>query len=135
MRSIFRTFAICTLASGATLLLLATPGWSQQSDTTNGNATQQQPDTTTTDTTKSAAKPTPPAKFDTNAAKEEPDVVKRLDTSASVMNEIMGTPDKGDTEENPWRCQMHHCDSIDGEYCGGFWRKTRQRSRDLPDDQ
>jgi SH3 domain-containing YSC84-like protein 1 len=94
MRSIFRTFAIGTIASGATLLLLATPGWSQQSDTSGGNATQQRPDTTT-DTTKPTAKPTPPAKFDTNAAKEEPDVVKRMDTSASVMNEIMGTPDKG----------------------------------------
>lgn len=90
MKSIFRTFVMTTGAS----LLLTMPIWAQQSDT-NGNTTQQQPDTTTTDTNKPAAKPTPPAKFDANAAKDEPEVVKRLDNSANVMNEIMGTPDKG----------------------------------------
>jgi SH3 domain-containing YSC84-like protein 1 len=92
MKSI-RTFAICMITSVATLLLV-TPGWSQQSDTASGNASQQQPDTTS-NTTKPATKSTPPAKFDTNATKDEPDVVKRLDTSANVLNEIMGTPDKG----------------------------------------
>jgi SH3 domain-containing YSC84-like protein 1 len=99
MRSFFRTFALCTIASAAILLLLATPGWSQQSDTqsntTSGNTTQQQDAQDTTNSSKPAAKPTPPAKFDANTAKEEPDVVKRLDTSANVLNEIMGTPDKG----------------------------------------
>jgi len=41
------------------------------------------------------SKPTPPAKFDTNNPKDETDIVKRLDTSANVLDEIMGTPDKG----------------------------------------
>jgi lipid-binding SYLF domain-containing protein len=41
------------------------------------------------------SKPTPPAKFDTNNPQTAPDIVKRLDTSANVLNEIMGTPDKG----------------------------------------
>jgi lipid-binding SYLF domain-containing protein len=76
MNSITRKFALAVM-----LLGLATLGWSQQTDsTTNTN-----PDATGTK----------PAKFDTNAAKAEPDIVKRLDNSASVMNEIMGTPDKG----------------------------------------
>jgi SH3 domain-containing YSC84-like protein 1 len=35
------------------------------------------------------------AKFDRKDSKNETDVEKRLDTSASVLNEIMGTPDKG----------------------------------------
>ena len=58
-----------------TILLfgVATLGWSQQSD----------------------PKPTPPAKFDTNNPQTAPDIVKRLDTSANVLTEIMGTPDKG----------------------------------------
>jgi len=41
------------------------------------------------------SKATKPAKFDTNDSKTEPDIVKRLDNSASVLDEIMGTPDKG----------------------------------------
>ena len=35
------------------------------------------------------------AKFDRKDSKNETDVEKRLDTSAGVLNEIMGTPDKG----------------------------------------
>lgn len=73
MKSIFRTFI-----PGIAVLAMATLGWSQ-TDTTPP------PDNKTT----------PPAKFDTNAAKQEPDIVKRLDTSANVISEIMGTPDKG----------------------------------------
>jgi SH3 domain-containing YSC84-like protein 1 len=84
MKSILITFA-----TGITLLTLALPGWSQQTDT--------QPTTTQQEDTQSAkpTKPTPPAKFDTNNPQTAPDVVKRLDSSASVLNEIMGTPDKG----------------------------------------
>jgi SH3 domain-containing YSC84-like protein 1 len=40
-------------------------------------------------------KDTPPAKFDTRNPATEPDITKRLDNSANVLNEIMGTPDKG----------------------------------------
>jgi lipid-binding SYLF domain-containing protein len=60
------------------MLGLATCGWSQQSDS-------QQSD----------PKPTPPAKFDTANPQTAPDIVKRLDASANVLTEIMGTPDKG----------------------------------------
>jgi SH3 domain-containing YSC84-like protein 1 len=78
MKSVFRK-----IAPGITLLALATLGWSQQTDTT------------TTNTGTTGTKTTKPAKFDTNASSSEPDIVKRLDNSASVVNEIMGTPDKG----------------------------------------
>ena len=54
------------------VLVLVTPIWAQQND-----------------------KPTPPAKFDKNAKANETDVDKRLDASANVLTEIMGTPDKG----------------------------------------
>jgi lipid-binding SYLF domain-containing protein len=74
MKSIARTFSLAAM-----LLGLAAMGWSQQTDTTNTND----------------SKATKPAEFDTNAAKSEPDIVKRLDNSASVVNEIMGSPDKG----------------------------------------
>lgn len=58
------------------LLGLSAPGWTQQGDAKD-------------------TKPTPPAKFDTNNPQSAPDVVKRMDNSANVLNEIMGTPDKG----------------------------------------
>jgi SH3 domain-containing YSC84-like protein 1 len=55
------------------LLIATTLGWSQQTST---------PDTSS-------------AKFDNNAKSSEPEVVKRMDNSANVLTEIMGTPDKG----------------------------------------
>lgn len=64
------------------LLALSAPGWAQQTDTTQTEPSKD-------------AKPTPPAKFDTNNPQSAPDVVKRMDNSANVLNEIMGTPDKG----------------------------------------
>jgi SH3 domain-containing YSC84-like protein 1 len=64
---------VSKLTPALLLLMFAVPGWSQQSD----------------------PKPTPPAKFDTNNPQTEPDVVKRLDASANVLTEVMGTPDKG----------------------------------------
>ena len=69
------------------LLVLSAPGWAQQTDTT-------QPDTQQTEPPKEG-KPTPPAKFDTNNPQTAPDIVKRMDNSANVLTEIMGTPDKG----------------------------------------
>jgi lipid-binding SYLF domain-containing protein len=68
MKSVMRKITPAILMLG-----LATFGWSQQSDD---------------------AKPTPPAKFDTSNS-QAPDIVKRLDASANVLTEIMGTPDKG----------------------------------------
>jgi len=104
MNSILSTFATAIL-----LQVLAIPGWSQQTDsqqtTSQPTTTQQEPTTqpqpegtpqdTTTDTPKKEVKPTPPAKFDTSNPQTAPDIVKRLDSSANVLNEIMGIPDKG----------------------------------------
>jgi SH3 domain-containing YSC84-like protein 1 len=95
------------LALPIALLGLATLGWSQQDQQANPPANSnppaaQQPDTQqtntppaqTTDQPKSE-KSTKPAQFDTQTNSTEPDVVKRLNASASVLDEIMGTPDKG----------------------------------------
>jgi SH3 domain-containing YSC84-like protein 1 len=90
MKSIIRLFAGKALWLGVLSLALVTLGWSQQSDTPPSDT---QP--TDTNTTKKETKPTPPAKFDTSNPQTAPDVVKRLDTSADVLTEIMGTPDKG----------------------------------------
>lgn len=73
---------LTSLFSAMLLLALSAPTWAQQTDTTQ------------TDTQKES-NPTPPAKFDTNNPQTAPDVVKRMDNSANVLTEIMGTPDKG----------------------------------------
>jgi SH3 domain-containing YSC84-like protein 1 len=52
-----------------------------------------QTDQTPEDSTKK--KTTKAATFDTHNPATESDIVKRLDNSANVLNEIMGTPDKG----------------------------------------
>jgi SH3 domain-containing YSC84-like protein 1 len=103
MKSITRFFAPKALSLGALSLALVTLGWAQQGDnqqtTTQQTTTTPQGDqetTTTTTTTKTKeTKPTPPAKFDNTTPQQAPDVVKRLDASAGVLTEIMGTPDKG----------------------------------------
>lgn len=81
-----------TVLPGAVILVLAMTGWAQQSDVPNDNvnreAAQQAPTPAEQETSK-------PATFDKHDAKSEPDVVKRLDHSADVLSEIMGTPDKG----------------------------------------
>jgi lipid-binding SYLF domain-containing protein len=66
----------------AILLALAALGWTQQTGSSD-------------DAKQSEDKTTKPAKFDTHDPKTEPDIVKRLDNSANVLDEIMGTPDKG----------------------------------------
>jgi SH3 domain-containing YSC84-like protein 1 len=63
----------------------------QQSDAQQSDSQQSPPDTTPP----RDEKPTKPAKFDNQANGQEPDVVKRLNASAGVLSEIMGTPDKG----------------------------------------
>jgi SH3 domain-containing YSC84-like protein 1 len=83
MKSVFTA-----LLSFVVMLCLCAPGWTQQSTT-------QQPSDTEQETVPKPVKPTPPAKFDTNNPQTAPDIVKRLDASASVLTEIMGTPDKG----------------------------------------
>lgn len=88
MKSIRSILTAC--ASGMLVLAVAIPGWSQQTDTSQ--TTTQQGDT---EQGTKPVKPTPPAKFDTNNPQTAPDIVKRLDASASVLTEIMGTPDKG----------------------------------------
>jgi SH3 domain-containing YSC84-like protein 1 len=82
------------------LLLVSTFGWSQDAQT-NSTQSAQQPDTQQTNTPPADTeppkpeKPTKAAKFDTTTKDAQPDVVKRLNNSASVLDEIMGTPDKG----------------------------------------
>jgi len=83
-------FRPLTLVSATLFLLFATLGWSQQNDTSNDSSTQSQPQTET-----KPEKTTPRAKFDKPQSSQEPDVVKRLDTSANVLTEIMNTKDKG----------------------------------------
>jgi lipid-binding SYLF domain-containing protein len=51
--------------------------------------------TTTTETPAKTTKSDNTAKFDTNNKESETDIVKRLDNSATVVKEIMATPDKG----------------------------------------
>jgi len=78
MRSVIQMFALPVM-----LLLLATVGWSQQTDQS------------TNDPNNAESKTTKPAKFDTHNPKTESEIDKRLDNSANVLDEIMGTPDKG----------------------------------------
>ncbi len=87
------------LALPIALLGLATLGWGQQDQQTTPPANSnppvaQQPDTQQTNTPP-PKKPTQKAEFDTQTKSSEPDVVKRMNTSAGVLDEIMGTPDKG----------------------------------------
>jgi lipid-binding SYLF domain-containing protein len=65
------------------MLFVTALGWAQQTD---------QP---SNDSPKTETKPTKAAKFDTHNPATESDIVKRLDNSANVLDEIMGTPDKG----------------------------------------
>jgi lipid-binding SYLF domain-containing protein len=74
-------------ALAAALLGLTAIGWTQQNSSTD--------DTKNDSTKNSDTKTTKPAKFDTHDSKTEPDIVKRLHNSADVLDEIMGTPDKG----------------------------------------
>jgi lipid-binding SYLF domain-containing protein len=75
------------------LLAMSTFGFTQQDAPNSNPPAAQQPDTT--NPPPRDEKPTKAAKFDTQTKANEPDVVKRLNASASVLNEIMGTPDKG----------------------------------------
>lgn len=84
------------LGAGIAVALLASSGWAQsqqddqQTTTTQGSAAQAAPAEKRTDNT---------AKFEDKSKKEDSkadtDIAKRLNNSASVLDEIMGTPDKG----------------------------------------
>jgi len=93
MKPILRLFTLTTA-----LLGLATLGWGQQDPQTTPPAAQQPdlqqtPPSQTTEPPKDE-KPTKAAKFDETKG-TQPDVVKRLNSSAAVLSEVMGTPDKG----------------------------------------
>lgn len=95
MKPIFLKLALSTALLGITGI-----GWSQQGpQSSQPNAqpseTQQPPPQDQETPPPKTEKPTKPAKFDTQTKSTEPDVVKRLNNSASVLDEIMGTPDKG----------------------------------------
>ena len=89
------TAAQWILGAGIAVALLASSGWAQSQD-----------DQQTTTTPGSAAKDAPAEKRSDNTAKFEDkdkkenskadtDIGKRLNNAASVLDEIMGTPDKG----------------------------------------
>lgn len=88
------TVAEWVLGAGIAMALVASPAWTQSRD-----------DQQTTTTEGSGAKATPPehrsdqvAKFDkkdVDDSKAGTDIAKRLNNAASVLDEIMGTPDKG----------------------------------------
>ena len=90
------TFSKWTLGVGVAVALLASSSWAQsQNDqqpttTTEGSASQAAPREKQSDNT---------AKFEKKSTKEdskaETDIAKRLDNAAHVLDEIMGTPDKG----------------------------------------
>ncbi|MGC2193665.1 MAG: lipid-binding SYLF domain-containing protein [Terriglobales bacterium] len=82
------------LGAGIALALVATSGWAQSQDdqttTTQGSASQAAPpENRSEDTAKFEKKPS------AENSKEGTDIAKRLDNSANVLDEIMGTPDKG----------------------------------------
>ncbi len=84
------------LGAGIAVALLVSSGWAQsqqddqQTTTTQGSGAQTAPAEKRTDNT---------AKFEDKSKKEDSkadtDIAKRLNNSASVLDEIMGTPDKG----------------------------------------
>jgi len=77
MRSIVQAFALLAV------LGLTTIGWSQGTEQTTDRSNPAE-----TKTTKAA-------KFDKQNPETEPEIAKRLNNAASVLDEIMGTPDKG----------------------------------------
>src|SRR5437868_5270121 len=83
------------LGAGIAVALLASSGWAQSQDdqqttTTQGSASQAAPPENRSDNT---------AKFEKKSKKEDSkadtDIAKRLNSAASVLDEIMSTPDKG----------------------------------------
>lgn len=96
------------LGAGISVALLASSAWAQsqndQQSTTDQQSTKDHQSTTTTtgsasqtDTRENRSDNT--AKFEKKSTKEnsksETDIAKRLNNSAGVLDEIMGTPDKG----------------------------------------
>jgi SH3 domain-containing YSC84-like protein 1 len=86
-----RYFTLYTAVLCLVMVMMATPGWSQD-------------DKSTTTVSEPATKPSPShqeksentAKFEKkNDSKADTDIKKRLDASANVLDEIMATPDKG----------------------------------------
>jgi SH3 domain-containing YSC84-like protein 1 len=83
------------LRAGIAVALLASFSWAQSQDdhqttTTEGSASQTAPQETRSDNTAKFEK-----KTDSDNSKEGTDIAKRLNNAANVLDEIMGTPDKG----------------------------------------
>jgi SH3 domain-containing YSC84-like protein 1 len=83
------------LRAGIAVALLASFSWAQSQDdhqttTTEGSASQTAPQETRSDNTAKFEK-----KTDSDNSKEGTDIARRLNNAANVLDEIMGTPDKG----------------------------------------
>ena len=85
------------LGAGAAIALLAPWTWTQNDQpataSTGGDAKQEEK------AEKREKKEDNTAKFDTKSKDANTDVVKRLNSAANVLEEIMGTPDKGIPED------------------------------------
>jgi len=66
------------------------------------------------------------------AAEEPSEQVKRMDAAATVLDEIMGTPDKGIPEELLDFCEVRGSHAVDGQNRFCIRRPARKRHRDLP---
>ncbi len=83
------------LGAGIAVALLVSAGWAQSQDdqqttTTQGPASQTAPPENHEDNTAKFEK-----RSDKEASRPETDIAKRLNNAANVLDEIMGTPDKG----------------------------------------
>ena len=83
------------LRAGIAVALLASFSWAQSQDdhqttTTEGSASQTAPQETRSDNAAKFEK-----KTDSDNSKEGTDIAKRLNNAANVLDESMGTPDKG----------------------------------------
>jgi SH3 domain-containing YSC84-like protein 1 len=88
------------LGTGVAIALLAPCGWAQndqpaQDDQNNQPTTTSPGAATKHQEQKEEKEKDNTAKFDTKTKEGSTDIVKRLNNSASVLDEIMGTPDKG----------------------------------------
>src|SRR5438445_13583243 len=65
------------------------------------------------------------------AAEEPSEQVKRMDAAATVLDEIMGTPDKGIPRTSRF-CEVRGSHTVDGQNRFCLRRPARKRHRDLP---
>jgi SH3 domain-containing YSC84-like protein 1 len=101
-----RSILAWCLTTGLMCISFTSAGWAQSEQSTPTTSVQNDQSATTTESTESS-KPAKAsqedqsnnAKFDNKPTSEnskaQTDIVKRLNSSANVLDEIMGTPDKG----------------------------------------